>query len=273
MEKRILFLDLDGTLLDDQKQIPQKNKEVLQKAAEQGHHVVIATGRALSSAQTLMRKLGFDRAGFYCIAYNGGILYDCGKEQVLSEHTLPLEVVMHIAREAEKKGLFCQTYQGADILAPRDCEELQYYVKRTSMSYRITDDFRKELKGNPHKALIVSLKGRQELENFRQELLPWAQGKVEMIFSCDQYLEFLPLEVEKGNAVRELCRVLSMPIESSIAVGDEENDRSMIRAAGLGCAMANGIPSIKKEAGYVTERDNNHCGVAEVVEKFMLGQQ
>ncbi len=271
MDKRILFLDLDGTLLDDQKQIPEENKQALHKAVELGHQVVIATGRALSSAQELMKRLEFDRAGFYCIAYNGGILYDCGKRQVLSQHTLPLEIMLHIAGEAQKRGLFCQTYQGPDILALKDCPELQYYVKKTGMSYRITDDFRHELQGDPHKALIVNLQGRQVLEDFRQELLPWARGKVEMIFSCDQYLEFLPIGVEKGNAVRELCRTLEVPIESSIAVGDEENDRSMIRAAGLGCVMANGISSLKEEAGYVTERDNNHCGVAEVVEKFMLG--
>ena len=171
MDKRILFLDLDGTLLDDQKQIPEENKQALHKAVELGHQVVIATGRALSSAQELMKRLEFDRAGFYCIAYNGGILYDCGKRQVLSQHTLPLEIMLHIAGEAQKRGLFCQTYQGPDILALKDCPELQYYVKKTGMSYRITDDFRHELQGDPHKALIVNLQGRQVLERTLPDLI------------------------------------------------------------------------------------------------------
>ncbi len=118
--------------------------------------------------------------------------------------------------------------------------------------------------------LMVSTKSRQELEGIRQAMLSWAEGQIEMIFSCDQYLEFLPAGVEKGNAVRELCRLLEIPLEDSIAAGDEENDRSMIRAAGLGCAMANGIEAVKAEAGYITKRDNNHCGVAEIVEKFMI---
>ena len=73
MNKKILFLDLDGTLLNDDKQIPEENKRALHRAVAQGHRVVIATGRALSSARALMEQLDFDREGFFCIAYNGGI--------------------------------------------------------------------------------------------------------------------------------------------------------------------------------------------------------
>ena len=270
MNKKILFLDLDGTLLNDDKQIPEENKRALHRAVAQGHRVVIATGRALSSARALMEQLDFDREGFFCIAYNGGILYDCGEKKILSEHTLTMEQVRYISEEAKKRGLFCQTYSGPYILAPRECEELQYYVKKTSMSYRISDDFMRDLSEPPHKMLMVSTKSRQELEGIRQAMFSWAEGQIEMIFSCDQYLEFLPAGVEKGNAVRELCRLLEIPLEDSIAAGDEENDRSMIRAAGLGCAMANGIEAVKAEAGYITKRDNNHCGVAEIVEKFMI---
>ena len=136
-----------------------------------------------------------------------GSFHDCGEKKDPFRHTsTTMEQVRYISEEAKKRGFFCQTYSGPDILAPRECEELQYYVKKTSMSYRISDDFMRDLSEPPHKMLMVSTKSRQELEGIRQAMLSWAEGQIEMIFSCDQYLEFLPAGVEKGNAVRELCR-------------------------------------------------------------------
>ena len=70
--------------------------------------------------------------------------------------------------------------------------------------------------------------------------------------------------------MRNMCRMLGIDLADTIAAGDEENDLTMIEAAGVGVAMANGIPAAKALADYVTTRDNNHDGIAEVVEKFML---
>ena len=76
--------------------------------------------------------------------------------------------------------------------------------------------------------------------------------------------------VNKGWAVEELCRRLGIPITDAVAAGDEANDISMLRAAGVGAAMCNGIPAAKEAADYVTQRDNNHDGIAEVIERFLL---
>ena len=84
------------------------------------------------------------------------------------------------------------------------------------------------------------------------------------------YFEIVPKGLNKGNAVRNMCRMLGIDLADTIAAGDEENDLTMIEAAGVGVAMANGIPAAKALADYVTTRDNNHDGIAEVVEKFML---
>ena len=77
--------------------------------------------------------------------------------------------------------------------------------------------------------------------------------------------------VSKGDAVRRLAALLGVPIERTIAVGDQENDLPMIRAAGIGCAMANATDALKAEADYVTERDADHSGVAEIIKKFLPG--
>ena len=76
--------------------------------------------------------------------------------------------------------------------------------------------------------------------------------------------------MNKGAAVTALCRQLGIDIRDSVAAGDENNDVSMIRAAGVGAAMANAVAAAKAAADYVTERDNNHDGIAEVIRKFFL---
>ena len=70
--------------------------------------------------------------------------------------------------------------------------------------------------------------------------------------------------------MEELTRILNMPLDSTVAVGDEENDISMIQTAHIGVAVKNGIPEIRNVADYVTENDNNHDAIAEVIEKFVL---
>lgn len=76
--------------------------------------------------------------------------------------------------------------------------------------------------------------------------------------------------MSKGAALVELCDRLGIGAADAAAAGDEANDVSMIRAAGLGVAMANAVPAAKEAADYVTQRDNNHDGIEEVIRKFML---
>ena len=93
-------------------------------------------------------------------------------------------------------------------------------------------------------------------------------GKVDTFFSNPTYLEVVPKGMNKGEAVKMLCRMLNVPIENAVSVGDAANDLSMIQMAGTSVAMANGTDEVKAVADYITQRDNNHDGIAEVVEKF-----
>ena len=92
---------------------------------------------------------------------------------------------------------------------------------------------------------------------------------VDCYFSCDQYLEIVPVGMTKGTAVRRLCQIMGAGVEDAIAVGDAANDLSMIQAAGVGVAMANATDEIKAAADRVTTRDNNHDGIAEVIDWYL----
>ena len=91
-----------------------------------------------------------------------------------------------------------------------------------------------------------------------------------MFFSCDQYLEFLPEGINKGSGVRFICSHLGVPLENTLAAGDAENDITMLQAVHTPCVMKNADPEMFSYASYITERDNNHSGIAEIIEKFIL---
>ena len=98
----------------------------------------------------------------------------------------------------------------------------------------------------------------------------WSRDKVEMYFSSREFLEVVPKGINKGNAVRAYCDMFHIPAANTVAAGDEQNDLPMILAAGVGCAAANAVDEVKAGADYVTENDNNHSAVAEIIRKFML---
>ena len=270
--KKILFTDLDGTLLNNDKLVSQGNREAIERLLEAGHYFVVATGRPTKSAFKVVEKLGLTMPGCYMIAYNGGVIFDCHNKELVMEKKLPLEYVHYLFKEAEKYGLYIQTYGEDDkIIANCDGPELKFYTKGTSkaLSCEICSDIQNALCSEPNKALFIDLSGERNLK-FWEEHKDWEAGRCESTFSCKEYLEYLPLGVSKGNAVRTLCEMLEVDIQNAYAAGDERNDISMIEAAGVGVAMKNAVDEAKSAADYITENDNNNDGIAEIIDKLIL---
>lgn len=269
---RILFVDLDATLLSDDKTVSPKNRRAIKKALDAGNYVVAATGRSVQSGRLVVKDLGLTIPGCYMIAYNGAVIYDCSADRVLSAKTIPVQYVYQLFEKAHRAGIYIQTYNQTDILTEMHTKELDYYTKRTKMTYKLQRDVAMALESEPHKVMLISLTSRKLLEDFQAANLWWTEGKMSTFLSCNQYLEYCPHGVSKGSAIEFLCRFLNIPMEHTIAVGDEKNDVSMIRAAQIGVAMKNGVQEAKDAADYVTVNDNNHGGVAEVIGKFIFNK-
>lgn len=269
MKKRLLFLDLDGTLLNDAKQITHGNKEALERTLQRGHGVIIATGRPLKSALALARRLELDQPGCYTIAYNGAKVYDWSKQETIFSRTHEIPPVLRVFEKANKMGEHIQTYDAEDVLVePRgDDEAVRRYCQMVGMTFRVIEDVRKDLKENPVKCLAINYEkkdGLLQMQDWIRENMP----EMDCFFSCEQFLEIVPKGMNKGEAVKMLCNLLDVEIENAVAVGDAANDLAMLKAAGIGVAMCNGSNEVKAAADYITTRDNNHDGVAEVADKF-----
>lgn len=270
MKSKILFVDLDATLLCDDKTISEKNKKTIQRMLEEGHYFVVATGRSVESGRHVVQELGLTMPGCYMIAYNGAVIYDCSADRVMLKKSVRVEVVQELFDRAKKAGIYAQTYNNAGVVTNRHTKELDFYCKRSHMSYKVTDHILGLLDEEPQKVLLIRLENDDKLEKFQYANEKWAEGKCTCFFSCKEYLEYCPIDTDKGTGVEYLLNLLNIPHKSSVAVGDEQNDISMIKAAHIGIAMKNGTREIKAAADFVTENDNNHDAIAEVIERFIL---
>ena len=270
---KMIFLDLDGTLLDDHKNLPKENREAIDAALAQGHKVLICTGRPLSSAIKLLPVFGLDKPGCYAITFNGGLIYDAGAKKAIYKITLPLDQVKYVFDKAYEYGdIHIQTYTDEGFITEYDTPESQFYEKSTQCERKVVKSIFEELNGQePCKILAIAYGyNREHIEGFRESLLEYCEGKMDVCFSNYEYLEFMPAGINKGNSIRWMCEYLNIPLENTIAVGDAENDITMIKTAGIGAVMQNANDDIKQYGNYITEKNNNEGGVAEVIKKFML---
>ena len=266
---KLLFTDLDGTLLNRDKRISAEDLEAISRASRQGNITVISTGRSLSSARPYIEELASVQNRCYAITYNGGLIYDCTARKVIYKKTIPLPYVKYIFGQAEKFHIHCQTYEDGYVLASKDSEELREYASHTSMPVRILPDPAAALTKEPFKVLTSCLDDKELHQAYRRSLEEWAKDKVSLFFSSEYYLEHVPLGVSKGSAILRLCQLLKVPRENTYAAGDAENDIAMLRAAHKGIAMVNGSEEVKKAADYVTKSDNDHGGIAEIIKNFI----
>ena len=142
--------------------------------------------------------------------------------------------------------------------------------KKEAAVVTVAEMFVKALEHEPAKVLALDYQNPGRVTEFRQYITPRYQGKLDIYLSHPALLELVSPGVNKGNAVRFLCQYLSIPIERSVAAGDAENDLTMIQAAHVGAVMCNGEQLLKDHADYITSADNNHDGVAEILERFIL---
>lgn len=267
---KILFIDLDETLLSDDKTISQKNRDAIHRALEAGNYVIVATGRPVESGRIVVKELGLTMPGCYMIAFNGAVLYDCAADRILYEKTIHIQYVYQLFDKAKKAGLYIQTYNKTDILTEVHTKELDYYIDNTRMNYKLLSDVVLGIESEPNKVLLIDLESKKSLVKFQNENRGWTERKLSSFFSCDKYLEYCPLGVSKGACIEYLCSFLNIPIENTVAVGDEENDISMIKSANIGIAVKNAVPRVKEAADYITVNDNNSDAIAEVIDKFIL---
>lgn len=258
---RVFFSDLDGTLLNDQKEITPRTKQAIDAFVAAGNCFVISTGRPLPSAIEVQEHLGLKYPGSYICAYNGAILYDSTEDRILYETGIAHDLVQPILDLADTWHVHIHAYRDRYIISRKYTEELEFYLKHIHMPVIINEDILSELPGDTWKLLAIDLHDHEQLQGFHDALLEQLGDYVRPVFSGPHYVDIFPVNAGKGQSLIQLCRLLQVPVENSLAAGDEENDLPMLEAAGCGICMCNGKEELKKIADVITREDNNHDGL------------
>ncbi|WP_026499010.1 Cof-type HAD-IIB family hydrolase [Butyrivibrio sp. WCD2001] len=262
---KIFFTDLDGTLLTKEKKVSPATMEALIQFTNAGNHFAINTGRAWESAMSVQRENNLFFPGSFLIAYNGSQIYDCDNKKDVYRTGIPFDMIPDIFALSKEYGVHCHTYTDENIVTPAEDEELKYYRRVIHTPYIVSEDINSALTDIPCKIIGIELHDREKIDRFKAAVEELAGDKLTLLYSNPYYLEIFNSEAGKGSAVTRLADYLGIPHENTLAAGDEENDISMIEAAGLGIGMINGTEDVKKAADIITETDNNNDGLAKIL--------
>lgn len=263
----LLFCDLDGTLLKDDSTISPAMKEALNRMTAAGHQLILSSGRPLPSILEVREQAGITYPNMLISSYNGALVYDCDTQKPILEYRLSGADVALIVTKAKEAGIHIHGYTASEIVCYGMNEELRYYTSRIHMPLKCVDDLASALSTGSTKLQTIHLTDKSVLERFRDELLSDSglRERVQIVFSGSQYMEILPIEAGKGNALRFVTDYLPILRTHTFAAGDAQNDISMIEAAHVGIAMANASDEVKQCADIVTKKTNDEDGLLEII--------
>lgn len=263
---KLLFTDMDGTLLNDSSRISPAMKDALDQMTARGHRLILSSGRPLPSIMEVCGQSGLSYPGMLIISNNGSLIHDCDSGKNILTHRLSQADIRFLVEKAKEMHLHIHGYTEKEIVCHHLNEELSYYTRRIHLPLKCVEDIPAALSDGTYKLQVISLNDRSRLEAFREKIEPLVAGRVQFLFSNDQYLELLPVAAGKGEALRFVQEYLHAPHHHTFAAGDAENDLSMLRAAHISAAMLNAPDLVKSEASFVTRQDNNHDGLLELIQ-------
>lgn len=267
---RLIACDLDETLLDKQRHVSSKTQEIIKQAEVKGTTFAPATGRGFHSIkQTLIELDAVDKANHYMIGFNGGVVVESQGPTIIKESPMSFELLARLFEFGSKYDVAIHLYTFEQTYVYHSNPNEDAYLSTIPHEKRTDDDFSFLEKQTCYKALFQNL-DRHYLEKIEQDMPTELHEALEISYSSNRYIEFNPKGVNKGMALESLAAHLAIPMDETIAIGDNTNDLSMIQTAALGVAVANAIPEIKKAAQYTTIADYENSAVAEVIEKFIL---
>lgn len=266
---KLIAIDMDGTLLRQDKTISDLTKNNLKKAAELGVKVVLATGRPIQGIKRYLEELELTNENDYVIAINGALVSRASDYSVISASAvLTGKDVKYIYNKVRDLETYFHVFTSKDDLVNQKSKFSDDEEKRLGLTIKVVD-FLKDIEDEDEIHKVVLEEQKDILDKITSKIPSELFEKYNMIRSVDFMLEFMKKGCNKAIGLEKLAQYLGIKREEIIALGDADNDREMIEYAGLGVAMGNAKDEIKKLANYVT-KSNEEDGVANVIDKFIL---
>ena len=264
---RLIAMDLDGTLSNDEKRITPRTREALMAAQAAGIRLALASARPLPGLYRERDALELQHHRGLLMAYNGGRIVDAGTGERLYEDAMSLEDGRRMLRALEALPVTPILDDGERfyVTDPRGYK-VDYECWNNNMACDVVANLADFLHFRPVKILMsVDPKAIKDVQGQIAQLLP---GSLIVVQTAPFYLEILPRTINKGQGLLDLCRLTGIDPSETIAFGDAENDIAMLKAAGVGVAMGNADDQVKAAADRVTA-SNNEDGIAVALEGLL----
>jgi Cof subfamily protein (haloacid dehalogenase superfamily) len=265
---KLIAIDMDGTLLKDDKTITLKNKEALAKANSLGIKIVLTSGRPIQGIKNYLEELNLRGKDDYVISLNGALICRCEDYSVLSSNeTLKGRDLKYIFNKVKDLNTYVHAFKEREDLVNIESKFSKNEEKRINLKVRVVD-FMKEVQDDDEILKVVLEEEKEVLDRVQAQLPKELFDQFTVIRSLDFMLEFMKKGCNKATGIEKLAQHLGIDSSEVIAIGDAVNDKEMIGYAGLGVAMGNAEEDIKNLADFVT-KSNEEDGVAYVIEKFI----
>lgn len=268
MKIKLVGIDFDGTLLNDKKEIPSLNVEMLKKASEKGVIIALATGRPINEVtQGYHRQLGIFKKGHPFIAYNGAAVMDITNGDFFFKHELGIDEVKEIFAHADKYNAVCYAYRN-DALLYNFLNDFIWEEKIFNDTVFKPIDL--DTLPQDFKCFKVMFAESPELLDRMEREMPKAlSDKYTILRSLDHFLEFIPKCADKWTALKSVGALYGIKEDEIMAIGDSMNDYSF-KNAKYSVAMKNAVDGIKNAFRFHTTLDNNEGGVGQIVRDMIL---
>jgi Cof subfamily protein (haloacid dehalogenase superfamily) len=267
MDYKLIAMDLDGTLNNDQKIITEKTKAALMAAQKRGIRLALASARpspGLFKERDILRLQDYNGI---LMSYNGGRIVDAATGKVLFETSMDLAQTKQVLRRLEALPVTPILDDGVQFyVADKNGYKVDYECKNNNMTCTEVGNLADFLSFAPIK-ILMSVQP-EELAEVQKQIADFLPETLTVVQTAAFYLEVIPKVINKGQGIRDICAVLGIDPSEVISFGDAANDIPMLREAGMGVAMGNAAEAVKAAANMVT-LSNNDDGIAAALEKLL----
>lgn len=269
MNYKLIVLDVDGTMLNSNREISKRTVATLRKVQQMGIKIALASGRPTYGILPLAQAIDLGVYDGYIISYNGAQVMEAKTGQILFERRIDPQMVPYLEKKATKMGLTMAYYDGnevvsTDITNPHVVDE----AAMNGMTLRQDDQLSINMDDWPAEMMLVS-DDEEALTSLGQHMQRHLNGVMDTIHSNPYYLEIVGYQVGKSYAMSALVQKMGIQMSEVLAIGDGEADINMIQMAGTGVAMANATEGVRRCADFTT-LSNDQDGAALAIEKAIV---
>lgn len=264
---KLIAIDMDGTLLREDKTVSDRTKETLRQAKEKGVKVVLASGRPLDGLNTYLDELRLVTEEDYVLCFNGAVVQNVATRKVVGRTVLKGKDLKRLYKVAKELNVNIHAFSKQGCITPVLSKYSIHEGKINGIPVHVVDY--NEMSDEEEIIKIMLVEEPEILEEAIKILPQELYKDYTVVRSAPFFLEFLNKSVNKGEGLRALAEYLDIKQEEIMSFGDAGNDLHMIEFAGMGVAMENAFPEVKEIANYIT-KSNEEDGVAYAVEQFIL---